>query len=154
MEGGTTRQHWWRSWWHLQELALFAEILISASLEGKDWNYCFVWNGRKAGADLVTCCHLSPHPSPLPQGRPRGANFQQGSLCTVRAAISLLCRYQLWCAPAGGASSSGSTDRKEDIWVVTGRMQSGFQGTPCVDDPATLCIPSRGSGNKRPGCVA
>lgn len=55
----------------------------------------------------------------------------------LRAAIpSYFAGTQLWCAPGvkPGGGASGGADRKEDTWVATGRMQSGFQGTPSVHD--------------------
>lgn len=73
------------------------------------------------------CCHLSPYPSPLAQGKPRAANFQQGFLSSVHAAISSYF--------AGDPAVVCGTDRNEDTWVETERMQSGFQGTPSVHDP-------------------
>lgn len=85
-----------------------------------------------------------------------GANFQQGFLCTVRAATSsYFARSQLWCAPGvkpggRGASSSGGIDRKGDTWVATGRMQSGFQGILLL---CMIPLPSRSSGYKGRGAL-
>lgn len=70
----------------------------------RNLNFCvFLWEGStgtialsgQSGSEEWTrpvCRHRSPYPSPLAQGKPRDANFQQGFLCSACSNPKLLCR--------------------------------------------------------------
>lgn len=112
-------------------MTLFAKSLCLCLWKGS--TRTIVLSGQAGSGEWIwsVCCHLSPYPSPLAQRKPRSANIQPGFLCSMRAAVSsYFAGSQWWCAPGvkpgGGASSSGDIDRKENTWVATGRMQSGF----------------------------